>query len=60
MQTATGRRRFLVGLSANGAAGLAGLLGLQETGLCKVSPQQVIADGTDWRFLDELKRKMKN
>ena len=34
-------------------------LRLQETGLSRLSPQQVIADGTDWRFLDELKREMK-
>lgn len=34
-------------------------LRLQETGLSKISPQQVIANGTDWRFLDELKREMK-
>jgi NitT/TauT family transport system substrate-binding protein len=23
------------------------------------SPQQIIADGTDWRFLNELKRELK-
>lgn len=34
-------------------------LRLLETGLSKMSPQQIIADGTDWRFLDELKREMK-
>lgn len=34
-------------------------LRLQETGLSKISPQQVIAAGTDWRFLDALKREMK-
>jgi len=28
-------------------------------GLIKSSPQKIIADGTDWRFLNELKREMK-
>ncbi|WP_192182957.1 hypothetical protein [Mesorhizobium amorphae] len=30
-----------------------------KTGMIKSSPQQIIADGTDWRFLDELKRELK-
>jgi NitT/TauT family transport system substrate-binding protein len=34
-------------------------LRLQEVGLIKSSPQKIIADGTDWRFLDELKRELK-
>ncbi|MER8974465.1 MULTISPECIES: ABC transporter substrate-binding protein [unclassified Mesorhizobium] len=34
-------------------------LRMQETGMIKSSPQQTIADGTDWRFLDELKRELK-
>ena len=34
-------------------------LRMQETGMIKSSPQQIIADGTDWRFLDELKRELK-
>jgi NitT/TauT family transport system substrate-binding protein len=34
-------------------------LRLQEVGLIKSSPQKIIADGTDWRFLNELKREMK-
>ena len=34
-------------------------LRLQETGMIKSSPQEVIANGTDWRFLDELKRELK-
>jgi NitT/TauT family transport system substrate-binding protein len=25
----------------------------------KSSPQKIIADGTDWRFLNELKRELK-
>jgi NitT/TauT family transport system substrate-binding protein len=32
---------------------------MQETGLIKSSPQKIIADGTDWRFLNELKRELK-
>jgi NitT/TauT family transport system substrate-binding protein len=32
---------------------------LRETGLIKSTPQQIIADGTDWHFLDELKRELK-
>ena len=34
-------------------------LRLQEVGLIKSSPQKMIAEGTDWRFLDELKRELK-
>ena len=34
-------------------------LRLHEAGLIKTSPQQIIADGTDWRFIDELKRELK-
>ena len=34
-------------------------LRLHEVGLIKSSPQKIIADGTDWRFLDELKRELK-
>jgi NitT/TauT family transport system substrate-binding protein len=34
-------------------------LRLHETGLIKSSPQKIIADGTDWRFLNELKRELK-
>ena len=32
---------------------------LHEAGLIKTSPQKLIAQGTDWRFLNELKREMK-
>jgi len=28
-------------------------------GLIKSSPQKIIADGTNWRFLDEIKRELK-
>jgi len=34
-------------------------LRMHETGLIKSSPQQIIAEGTDWRFLDEVKRELK-
>ena len=34
-------------------------LRMQETGMIKSSPQKIIAEGTDWRFLDELKRELK-
>jgi NitT/TauT family transport system substrate-binding protein len=34
-------------------------LRLRETGFVKSSPQKIIADGTDWRFLNELKRELK-
>jgi len=32
---------------------------LHEVGLIKMSPNRLIAKGTDWRFLDELKRELK-
>jgi NitT/TauT family transport system substrate-binding protein len=34
-------------------------LRLRETGFVKSSPQKIIAEGTDWRFLNELKRELK-
>jgi len=34
-------------------------LRMHEAGLIKSSPQKIIADGTDWRFLNELKRELK-
>src|SRR6266446_5943387 len=34
-------------------------LRLREAGLIKSSPQKVIAQGTDWRFLNELKKELK-
>jgi NitT/TauT family transport system substrate-binding protein len=34
-------------------------LRLREVGLVKSTPQQLIAQGTDWRFLNELKRELK-
>jgi len=34
-------------------------LRLHEAGLIKSSPQKVLAQGTDWRFLNELKKELK-
>jgi len=34
-------------------------LRLQEAGLIKSSPKKIIAQGTDWRFLNELKKELK-
>jgi len=34
-------------------------LRLHEAGMIKSSPQKIIAQGTDWRFLNELKRELK-
>jgi NitT/TauT family transport system substrate-binding protein len=34
-------------------------LRLHEAGFIKASPQKIIAEGTDWRFLNELKRELK-
>jgi NitT/TauT family transport system substrate-binding protein len=34
-------------------------LRLHEVGMIKSSPQKLIAQGTDWRFLTELKKEQK-
>jgi NitT/TauT family transport system substrate-binding protein len=34
-------------------------LRLHEAGMIKSSPEDIIAAGTDWRFLDEIKRELK-
>ena len=34
-------------------------LRMHETGMIKSSPQEIISSGTDWRFLDALKRELK-
>ena len=34
-------------------------LRLREGGMIKSSPQKIIANGTDWRFLNEIKRELK-
>jgi NitT/TauT family transport system substrate-binding protein len=34
-------------------------LRLYEGGMIKSSPQKILAQGTDWRFLNELKKELK-
>jgi NitT/TauT family transport system substrate-binding protein len=34
-------------------------LRLREARLITSTPQKIIAEGTDWRFLDELKKELK-
>jgi NitT/TauT family transport system substrate-binding protein len=34
-------------------------LRLREVGMLKSNPQKILADGTDWRFLKELKKELK-
>ncbi len=34
-------------------------LRLHQAGMIKVSPNKILADATDWRFLNELKRELK-
>ena len=34
-------------------------LRLHEAGMIRSSPQNLIAQGTDWRFLNELKKELK-
>ena len=34
-------------------------LRLHEAGMIKSTPKKIIAQNTDWRFLDELKRELK-
>jgi len=34
-------------------------LRLHEIGMIKSTPQKIIAEGTDWRFLNELKKELK-
>ena len=35
-------------------------LRMHEAGVIKSSPQKLIAEGTDWRFLNELKKELKD
>jgi NitT/TauT family transport system substrate-binding protein len=32
---------------------------MHEAGFIKSRPQKIIAENTDWRFLDEVKRELK-
>jgi NitT/TauT family transport system substrate-binding protein len=34
-------------------------LRLREVGMIKSTPNEILAKGTDWRFLNELKRELK-
>ena len=34
-------------------------LRLHEAGMIKSGPQKILAQGTDWRFLNELKKELK-
>jgi len=34
-------------------------LRLHQAGMIKSTPQRIMAQGTDWRFLNELKRELK-
>jgi NitT/TauT family transport system substrate-binding protein len=34
-------------------------LRMRDVGMLNSTPQQIIAKGTDWRFLNELKRELK-
>jgi NitT/TauT family transport system substrate-binding protein len=34
-------------------------LRLHEAGMIKLTPQKIIAQSTDWRFLNELKKELK-
>ena len=35
-------------------------LRLRESGFIRAIPNKVLADGTDWRFFNELKRELKS
>ena len=35
------------------------LCGFYELGMIKSSPKRILAEGTDWHFLDEIKRELK-
>ena len=34
-------------------------LRMQEVGVIKSTPQRIIAQGTDWRFLNQLRKELK-
>jgi NitT/TauT family transport system substrate-binding protein len=34
-------------------------LRLHEAGMLRTSPNALLAEGTDWRFVNELKRELK-
>jgi NitT/TauT family transport system substrate-binding protein len=49
------RRHFLASASLTAAAGVR----LHEAGMLRTSPNALLAEGTDWRFVEELKRELK-
>ena len=60
------RREFVSGLALAGTAGLVGIRPAQveaepppETTSLKSSPQKILAQGTDWRFFNELRKELK-
>jgi hypothetical protein len=58
------RRGFIAGGLSLGAASLLALPGraavrMHDVGAIKNSPQQTIAQGTDFRFVNDLKRELK-
>jgi hypothetical protein len=63
------RREFMTSASLAAAVSVLGTdpedtlrfyaLRLHEAGMISSTPNQIIADGTDWRFLNELKRELK-
>lgn len=62
MQIIQDRRTFLSGLSAADSAVLFNIRPSNAAGeppMIKSSPQQIIENGTDFRFLNELKRELK-
>ena len=34
-------------------------LGLHDAGMIKANPKQLLAEGTDWRFFNQIKRELK-
>lgn len=34
-------------------------LRLHEAGMLKTAPQKLLAQGTDWRFVDQLRKELK-
>jgi hypothetical protein len=47
-------------LARSYGVGVATTLRLRDAGMIKSSPNKILADGTDWRFWNELKRELKS
>jgi hypothetical protein len=52
-------RRDFLRTSALAVTGLGLAACLREAGMLKSLPRKLIAQGTDWRFLNELKKELK-